>query len=228
MRDVVEHDRGDDLVGARDRLEDARDEAPERTDQHPGGERDRDGDDRRLVAHDHADDRPQPSAPIRNWPWAPMLNRPALKPSATDRPPRISGVACTSVLTIALRLPDGALDERADRPRSGGPSRTRGPATSSSENDDHERADDQRQQDRDQRQGRRPPTSRSRAGARRRLAPRRSAAAPVGVVVRRRRPSGSRRRLVRRVSPAGRHQQADLVLVGRPAVDHRRRSRRGT
>ncbi len=29
--------------------------------------------------------------PIRNWPRPPMLNSPALKPTATPRPPRISG-----------------------------------------------------------------------------------------------------------------------------------------
>ena len=33
-----------------------------------------------------------PRAPTRNCPWAPMLNRPALKPNPTARPPNTSGV----------------------------------------------------------------------------------------------------------------------------------------
>ena len=36
-------------------------------------------------------------APISVWPWAPMLNRPALKQIPTERPARISGVALTRV-----------------------------------------------------------------------------------------------------------------------------------
>ena len=45
------------------------------------------------------------SPPIRNWPWAPMLNRPALKPMPTARPASTSGVACTRVLMMALNEP---------------------------------------------------------------------------------------------------------------------------
>src|SRR6476659_6295704 len=45
------------------------------------------------------------TAPIRNWPWAPMLNKPALKPTPTASPPRLSGPAWTSVLTRPLTLP---------------------------------------------------------------------------------------------------------------------------
>ena len=45
------------------------------------------------------------SAPSRNWPWAPMLNRPPLKPMPTARPARTSGVALTSVLTIEFSEP---------------------------------------------------------------------------------------------------------------------------
>ena len=101
-RDVVEHDRGDDLVGAGERLEDARDEAPERPRQHPG-QRARAGSAISGGASlSAAPTATAASAPIRNWPWAPMLNRPALKPRPTDRPPRISGVAATSVLTMAV------------------------------------------------------------------------------------------------------------------------------
>jgi hypothetical protein len=36
-------------------------------------------------------------APIRYWPWPPMLNTPARKASDTARPVRISGAAVTSV-----------------------------------------------------------------------------------------------------------------------------------
>ena len=45
------------------------------------------------------------NAPIRNWPLAPMLNRPARKPKATDNPAKISGVAALSVLAMALGPP---------------------------------------------------------------------------------------------------------------------------
>ena len=80
--DEVEHDRGDDLVGARDRLEDARDEAPDRRRRASrrasasgiatiGG-----------VSRSWTPTMTAPSAPIRNWPWAPMLNRPALNAEA--------------------------------------------------------------------------------------------------------------------------------------------------
>ena len=47
----------------------------------------------------------EPRAPIRNCPWTPMLNRPALKPSPTARPPRSSGIVLLSVLTIARSEP---------------------------------------------------------------------------------------------------------------------------
>ena len=47
-----------------------------------------------------------PNAPIRNWPWAPMLKRPALKPTPTARPPSRSGVAATRELTIAEGEPN--------------------------------------------------------------------------------------------------------------------------
>ena len=36
-------------------------------------------------------------APTLIWPSAPMLNNPARKPRATERPPKISGVAVSSV-----------------------------------------------------------------------------------------------------------------------------------
>src|SRR3989441_174134 len=45
------------------------------------------------------------TAPMRNCPVAPMLKRPALKPTPTARPPRTSGPACTSVLTRPLMMP---------------------------------------------------------------------------------------------------------------------------
>ncbi len=43
--------------------------------------------------------------PISSCPLAPMLNRPALKPTATERPVKISGVAALRVFAIALGLP---------------------------------------------------------------------------------------------------------------------------
>ena len=110
-RDVVEHDRRDDFVGARDGLEDARDEAPERR--------------RQMIPATIASGmamiggwsatatrrRPRRARPIRNWPWAPMLNRPALKPSATDSPARTSGAACDEGVDDGARAADRALDQ---------------------------------------------------------------------------------------------------------------------
>jgi len=46
-----------------------------------------------------------PRAPTRNWPPAPMLNRPALKPRATDNPARTSGTLATKVLITLSGLP---------------------------------------------------------------------------------------------------------------------------
>src|SRR3954454_14502025 len=40
------------------------------------------------------------------WPWPPMLNRPAWNASPTDSPPRISGVALTSVSEVGPKMPD--------------------------------------------------------------------------------------------------------------------------
>ena len=56
---------------------------------------------------------------MRNWPWAPMLNSPALNARPTARPPRISGVAATSVLTIAVHAAEARPRSRAHRPSSG-------------------------------------------------------------------------------------------------------------
>ena len=50
-----------------------------------------------------------PRAPMRNWPPAPMLKRPALKPRATDSPASTRGTVSSSVLTMALRLPTDPL-----------------------------------------------------------------------------------------------------------------------
>ena len=47
-----------------------------------------------------------PTAPRRNWPWAPILNSPALKPSPTAMPARMSGVAATIVNTMPRTLPN--------------------------------------------------------------------------------------------------------------------------
>ena len=55
----------------------------------------------------------EPRAPIRNWPWTPMLNRPALKPRPTARPPRSSGIVLLSVLTMARSEPIEPEHERA-------------------------------------------------------------------------------------------------------------------
>ena len=43
--------------------------------------------------------------PISSCPFAPMLNSPALKPMATERPVKISGVAALRVFAMALGLP---------------------------------------------------------------------------------------------------------------------------
>ena len=125
--DVVEHDRGHDLVGARGRLEDARDEAPdgaERASRRAGRAGCAMTVGRRCEARRRR--RPRRAAPSRNWPWPPMLNRPALKPRPTDRPPRMSGVASASVLTIAVEAAEGALEEGRDRPRAARPGRSAG------------------------------------------------------------------------------------------------------
>ena len=47
-----------------------------------------------------------PTAPMRNWPCAPMLKSPALKPSPTAKPPRMSGAAATIVKVIPRALPN--------------------------------------------------------------------------------------------------------------------------
>jgi hypothetical protein len=44
-------------------------------------------------------------APSRNWPCAPMLNSPPLKPMPTARPASTSGAALTRVLTIEFSEP---------------------------------------------------------------------------------------------------------------------------
>ena len=43
-------------------------------------------------------------APINSWPCAPMLNRPARKANATDRPAKIKGVASVSELKIGATM----------------------------------------------------------------------------------------------------------------------------
>ena len=43
--------------------------------------------------------------PMSIWPLAPMLNRPAWKPTATAKPARISGLARVSVSDSAAQLP---------------------------------------------------------------------------------------------------------------------------
>ena len=42
---------------------------------------------------------------MRNWPCAPMLKSPALKPSPTAMPPRMSGVAARIVKVMPRTLP---------------------------------------------------------------------------------------------------------------------------
>ena len=131
--DVVEHDRGDDLVGARHRLEEARDEAP-RAAGDASRPRPRAGSRRSAAGRAAATPTATaPSAPIRNWPWAPMLNRPALKPRPTDSPARTSGAVSTSVLTMALEAADRPLDQGAIGGERQRPGRTRDPAAGSSD-----------------------------------------------------------------------------------------------
>ena len=48
-------------------------------------------------------------APMRNWPSAPMLKRPALNAMPTDSPPRTSGAAWTIVLTRPLTAALGSV-----------------------------------------------------------------------------------------------------------------------
>ena len=42
---------------------------------------------------------------MTSWPWAPMLNRPARKASATPRPAQISGAARSRVVLMAASEP---------------------------------------------------------------------------------------------------------------------------
>ena len=44
-------------------------------------------------------------APKMNWPWPPMLNRPALKAIAMPRETMISGVATVMVSVMGLIMP---------------------------------------------------------------------------------------------------------------------------
>ena len=89
------------------------------------------------------------SAPSRNWPCAPMLNRPPLKPMPTARPARISGVALTSVLTIEFSEPTDPCQQRLV----GGDRQEQVEAADQRAGQDHQhRAEDQRQADRDGRQ----------------------------------------------------------------------------
>ncbi len=92
-RDVVEHDRRHHLVGTGARLEEAGDEsrrpAPAR---HAGA----DAAGMATIGGEAASSRRRPRrrrAPMRNWPWAPMLKSPALKPRPTASPVRTRGVA---------------------------------------------------------------------------------------------------------------------------------------
>ena len=209
--DEVEHDRGDHLVRARDRLQEARDEAPRGPEGHAGEQRDGDRDDRAGCRQSCTPTMTDPRAPIRNWPCTPMLNRPALNPRPTARPPRSSGVVCDE------RVDDGAFG--ADRPG-------------------HERAVGVERQDRAaaspvtshcEKMMTSEPTRTDRTiemSGRARIAPGayrvgRSCSRSPGPS-RHRRPCLGR---VGRLAAAGRHQQADLVLVGRPPVAQRPTSR---
>ena len=92
QRDVVEHDRGDDLVGAGPGLEDAGDEAPDRAAEQRRRAARRAGAAPAAAAAGSRPARPA-TTPMIAWPWAPMLNRPPRKASATDRPVKTSGAA---------------------------------------------------------------------------------------------------------------------------------------
>ncbi len=56
--------------------------------------------------------------PSSNWPWAPMLNSPALRATITASPVRTSGVAFSSVSTQRVAAAHGAAST-APRPLSG-------------------------------------------------------------------------------------------------------------
>ena len=65
------------------------------------------------------------AVPIRYWPGAPMLNRPVLKATATDRPVRISGVARKSMLPKFVELKPKVSVPAASRPVLNRPPNTR-------------------------------------------------------------------------------------------------------
>ena len=52
-------------------------------------------------------------APAMAWPWPPMLNRPALKPSPMARPAQMSGAAWAVVAVMACHEPN-APSNRAE------------------------------------------------------------------------------------------------------------------
>ena len=56
------------------------------------------------------------SVPMRYWPGAPMLNRPVLNATATDRPVMMSGVARKSMLPKFVELKPQVSTPEAVRP----------------------------------------------------------------------------------------------------------------
>ena len=84
------------------------------------------------------------TAPMRNWPWPPMLKRPALKQRPTERPTRIRGVAFDDRVDDAVDRQERSLDQGASRSRAGGPGRG-GPVTSGLERMIDHGADDEGQ-----------------------------------------------------------------------------------
>ena len=65
------------------------------------------------------------SVPMRYWPGAPMLNRPVLNATATDRPVMMSGVARKSMLPKFVELKPHVSTPEAVRPVLNRPANTR-------------------------------------------------------------------------------------------------------
>ena len=102
--DVVEHDRRDDLVGARPRLEEAGDEAPHRPREDARDDRAEEGIGAgRSCRTSNAT--VEPNAPRMNCPSTPMLNTLVRNATATASPVKISGVAATKVSVSGRTAP---------------------------------------------------------------------------------------------------------------------------
>ena len=183
---------------------------PRRPAEHAGEERERDraiaGGCRRSTATDGGR-----HAPIRNWPCAPMLNRPALKPMPTARPARIERRRVDhGVSTIASSSAEGAVDE--------GQYAVIGRVRSKSRHERARRRHDQRPERR-ARAGWRAPGAGDADGAPRRA--RQASGRDLAVHERALRDVIAAPGCLDSSRSAGRHQQADLLAVGGAPVEHR-------